>query len=118
MNMERTSTLCHHYCTQSDIAPKTPASKNAEPSVQVVSNPSQGCAFISGTVTSAIEVATLNRARMCTPQECLTIEGPHNFISNLPSVCTGYLVENAATRHIKMNPKCCQAKYFAFFLHD
>lgn len=115
--MERTSTLCFHYCTQSDIAHKTPASKNAESSVQVDSNPSQGCAFISRTVTSAVEVATLNRARMNTPQECLAIEGPHNFIFTLPSVCTGYLVENAATRNIKMNPKCCQDKYFAL-LHD
>jgi len=65
-------------------------------------------------LTSVAEVATLNRTRMNSSQECLTIEGPHNFISTLPSVCTSYLFENAATGNIKINPKCCHAKYFAF----
>ena len=62
--MERTCTLCFlHYCTQSDVAPKTPALKNAESSVPVVSEHSQGCAFISGTVTSEVWSSNLEQSK-------------------------------------------------------
>jgi hypothetical protein len=74
----------------------------------------QGCAFISGTVTSANNAETWNKARTDTPQECPAIAGPLNVMPfNLPSVCAGYLDNNADTRKIKMNPEYCQDEYFA-----
>jgi len=83
----------------------------------VVSETSQGCAFISGTVTSAAEVANLNRARMNTPPRVFSHRRSTQLHIHSAFGLHRLLVENAATRNIKMNPTCCQAQYFAF-LHD
>jgi len=54
------------------------------------------CAFILGTVTSTVDVTSMNKARTVNSQECTTISGPRSFVSFiLPSACSRYLAYNA-----------------------
>jgi hypothetical protein len=62
----------------------------------------QCCLFIPGTVTSAVDVAPLNKARTDIPQDLPVITGPHSFMSFiLASVYTGHLEDNADKRGMK-----------------